>query len=518
METFMKKTIIDWLVTAAEKYPDRTAYTDGEQSLTFSQVYALSSVIMKNLTHSLPDSRSLLPQTIVVITDRSITVPSQFFGIVMAGYVYVPVGADLPSARIHAILDTAMPSAVILPASCSRLYEDLKENWKCIIAETLFSAEACSSSMYFGDSLLSSDPLYIIFTSGSTGRPKGVITSHESLMRYICDFRDMMDIKCDDRLAGQSPLDYIAAIRDIYLPLLTGCTTYFLKKQLFMEPEILFSFMNEHRITAAAWSAPSLKILTSLGAFEGGLVPAFLTRLCFSGSVLPCSVLRKWQDALPDCRFINQYGPTEATASCTFYEVDHPVSREEVLPIGKPYSNYKIYLIHEEDEGIYRAAAPGETGEICVGGPCVTLGYYRDPDRTSKSFVQNPLHNDFHDRIYRTGDLGRLSPDGMLEFCGRLDRQIKHMGHRIELDEVEQCVNQIEGIAECACIYLEQKEVLVLFYSGNSTAREISIHMRKSLPGYMVPRKIFSEAELPHLPNGKLNLTNLRSRAEELVL
>ena len=348
------------------------------------------------------------------------------------------------------------------------------------------------------------DPLYIIYTSGSTGNPKGVMTSHLSLMTYINAYCDVMHIEESDALGNQSPLDYIAAIRDIYLPLKTGCSTAIIPKEYFMEPNALFDYMNDKKVSSVGWSVSAFTILTSLGAFEEVGLKS-LRKICFSGSVMPCRVLRKWQENLPEAHFVNQYGPTEATASCTYYSVDHTVKDDEVLPIGRAYDNYRVFLIDEHGN----EPAVGEPGEICVCGPILALGYYNDPERTAAAFTLNPLNKAYPERMYRTGDYGRLDEDGILYFCGRMDRQIKHMGHRVELDEVEHAANVVEGVAESCVIYNKAKEVLILFYTGDCDRRSLALALRDELPGFMVPRKIKKLEQLPKLPNGKYDMKKL---------
>ena len=258
------------------------------------------------------------------------------------------------------------------------------------------------------------------------------------------------------------------------------------------------------RRSAVGWSVSAFTILTSLGAFEEVGLKS-LRKICFSGSVMPCRVLRKWQENLPEAHFVNQYGPTEATASCTYYSVDHLVEEDEVLPIGKAYDNYRVFLIDEHGND----PAVGEQGEICVCGPILALGYYNDPERTAAAFTLNPLNRAYPERMYRTGDYGRLDEAGILHFCGRMDRQIKHMGHRVELDEVEHAANVVDGVAESCVIYNKAKEVLILFYTGDCDRRSLALALRDELPGFMVPRKIKKLEQLPKLPNGKYDMKKL---------
>lgn len=353
--------------------------------------------------------------------------------------------------------------------------------------------------------MVMTDPLYVIFTSGSTGKPKGVITSHQSLMCYIDSYIDVMEINQDDILGNQSPLDYIAAIRDIYIPLKTGCETVIIPKEFFMQPDRLFDYMNENGVTSIGWSVSALSIPVTLGAFQD-VELRYLKKICFSGSVMPASVLSVWQKHLPDAKFVNQYGPTEATASCTYYVVEHTVEQNEQLPIGMPYNNYRVFLLNAD----LSETSMGEIGEICISGPILALGYYNDWERTEKSFVINPNCKGYPERMYRTGDYGRIREDGLLEFHGRMDRQIKHMGHRVELDEIECAANQVNGVNECVALYDKERETIYLFYSGDIVKRALTIELRQLLPGFMVPRKIKQLPSLPKLANGKIDMTTLK--------
>ena len=555
----MYHNVLDWLYTAAGAYSDKIAYIDVNEAVTFSEVMKETVNIGTAIKNELCSNDDAVCVTgsatdvmpIAVVSARSVHTITAYLSVVFSGHCYAPVDGSLPDERIISILNVCRPILVI----CDREHLDkichicnnLGINLVCL-DELLRPLSACSvseveeegnqalistrdKSNYSSCGIMSSsDPLYIIFTSGSSGMPKGVITGHESLMNYIEAYEAVMGITSEDTLGNQSPLDYIAAIRDIYLPLLTGCSTFIIPKEYFMEPDKLFDCMTERHVTAVGWSVSAFTVPVALGALrpekedEGilssnescgsgesedhhGIVkPEYLRKVCFSGSVMPSRVLRLWQTALPECRFVNQYGPTEATASCTYYPIDHVVSDDEVIPIGRPYKNYRVFLLGEDG-----GAVPiGTEGEICVGGPVLALGYYGDLERTAKDFVQNPLNKSFDERIYKTGDYGVMREDGILEFHGRKDRQIKHMGHRVELDEIEQAAMKSEGVKECSSQYNADKEVLYLFYAGSVTTRDLIIDLRESLPGFMVPRRVRQMEELPRLANGKINMKVLK--------
>lgn len=510
------KNVLEWLEATVEKCPDKPAFSDTESSITFAQVYDIARNAGAYLIEKLGVDRT----PVAVFAGRKMVTPAYFLGVVYAGRPYAPIDASLPDKRIEKILENLSPRAIVADRESLEHVESIVdelaktegfERPQIFVAEDIsrFKKVVCDDSsleklVAVRRQMSMTDPLYIIYTSGSTGNPKGVMTSHLSLMTYINAYCDVMHIEGEDVLGNQSPLDYIAAIRDIYLPLKTGCSTAIIPKEYFMEPNALFYYMNEKKVSSVGWSVSAFTILTSLGAFEEVGLKS-LRKICFSGSVMPCRVLRKWQENLPEAHFVNQYGPTEATASCTYYSVDHTVEDDEVLPIGKAYDNYRVFLIDEHGN----APAVGEQGEICVCGPILALGYYNDPKRTGAAFTLNPLNKAYPERMYRTGDYGRLDEDGILHFCGRMDRQIKHMGHRVELDEVEHAANVVEGVAESCVIYNKAKEVLILLYTGDCDRRSLALALRDELPGFMVPRKIKKLEQLPKLPNGKYDMKKL---------
>ena len=525
------KNVLEWLEATITKSPEKIAFSDTENSITFAQVYDIARNTGAYLIEKLGVDRT----PVAVFAGRKMVTPAYFLGVVYAGRPYAPIDASLPDKRIEKILENLCPRAIVADRGSLEHVESIVDELaksegfdrpQIFVAEDISRFEQvvcadsnCKISESVGDAVTDSendtlaavrrqmsmtDPLYIIYTSGSTGNPKGVMTSHLSLMTYINAYCDVMHIEESDVLGNQSPLDYIAAIRDIYLPLKTGCSTAIIPKEYFMEPNALFDYMNEKKVSSVGWSVSAFTILTSLGAFEETELKS-LRKICFSGSVMPCRVLRKWQENLPKAHFVNQYGPTEATASCTYYIVDHTVEEDEVLPIGQAYDNYRVFLIDEHGN----EPAVGEQGEICVCGPILALGYYNDWKRTEAAFTLNPLNKAYPERMYRTGDYGRLDEDGILHFCGRMDRQIKHMGHRVELDEVEHAANVVEGVAESCVIYNKAKEVLILFYTGDCDRRSLALALRDELPGFMVPRKIKKLEQLPKLPNGKYDMKKL---------
>ena len=500
----MQINVLEWLEDTVAKYENKPIFSDKEQSVTFAETLKIAQAIGSAICE-----KGIYRKPIAVISGRHCKTPITFLGVVYSGCFYAPIDGSLPIERINQIIDTLEPALILVDEENRKVLE--KIDFSCDI---MFAEVASEHSIDYNNLknirrfANETDPLYVIFTSGSTGKPKGVITSHHSLMCYIDAYSEVMQINDSDILGNQSPLDYIAAIRDIYLPLKHGCSTVIIPKQLFMTPAMLFDYMNEHKVTSVGWSVSALTVPVKLNGFDHGK-PETLKKVCFSGSVMPCNALKIWQQNLKGTKFVNQYGPTEATASCTYYVVDNEVEDNDVLPIGLPYRDYRVLILDENGTEV----EDGEQGEICVSGPVLALGYYNNPEQTARDFIQNPNNKAYRELIYKTGDIGLRRTDGILEFHGRKDRQIKHLGHRIELDEVEGVANAVGCVHESCVIYNKPKETLYLFYSGEATKKEIAVEMRKTLPGFMIPRQIVQLEKLPKLPNGKTDMKSLNDMA-----
>jgi len=505
----MQINALEYLEETASRTPDKTAFADIERELTFDALLAASKAIGSALIPIVTKG-----DAVVVISEKSVNTVALYMGVLHAGCFYAPVDRDLPVDRIKTILGLVDAGVILTDEENLEFVRELGARGRIVTTEEALAHAVDADALTKRRAVcIDTDPAYIIFTSGSTGVPKGVLGTHRSLIDYIEAITDVVGIGEDDILGNQSPLDYIAGIRDIYLPLKTGARTELIPKTYFIQVAKLFDHLIERNITAIFWVAPALSFCVEFDAFSHA-VPESLKKIVFTGSVMPCRHLRVWQERLPGRFFMNQYGPTEITASCTYYIVSNLVDPDDKLPIGVPFRNTEILLLDEDD----RAAEPGGFGEICVRGVCLSPGYYKNPEKTHESFVRNPLNEDFDELIYRTGDIGRWNDDGQLEFYGRRDNQIKHMGHRVELSEIEAAAVAMDQIDQCVSLYLEEKQLIHLFYTGASDSKEIAIFLRGRLPGFMVPRKFVRLDEMPLLANGKVdrNVLKRMMKGEEL--
>ena len=521
----MHSTLLSLLEEYIKKNTDRIVYRDKERDMSFSMLDEVSGktgqFIAEKMNELFPGDP--LRKPILVMTGRNVYTPACYIGIARAGCFYAPCDSSLPKSRLENIISLIEAPVLITDLENIPRVSELGYKGQVYLLEDILAGYGDKKYdreflQNIAKKINGSDPLYVIFTSGSTGVPKGVITSHYSLMCYLDAVNEVLDLDSSDVLGNQSPLDYIAAIRDIYLPHMSGASTCVIPEKEFAMPSLLFESLRSWKITTLCWSAAGLEMAAKLGAFDLG-VELSLKKVIFSGSVMSGKYLSIWQKNLPDTVFINQYGPTEATASCTYYIVNDIADEDTSLPIGKAYKHYNVFLLNipeDEDSETHKNSearvinTENEIGEICISGPCLALGYYNNAEKSAESFIQNPTNHSFRELIYKTGDLARYDSEGNLLFLGRRDRQIKHLGHRIELDEIELAAMKINGIKECCAMYNSAKELLYLFYEGDASAKDITLYFRANMPAFMVPRRIKQLETLPKLPNGKKDMPAIR--------
>ena len=350
------------------------------------------------------------------------------------------------------------------------------------------------------------DPLYINFTSGSTGVPKGVTVSHRSVLDFIPQFAEIFGITQNDILGNQAPFDFDVSVKDLYTALYTGAKVQIIPRAYFSQPTKLMDYLADHEVTILVWAVSAMCFVSIMNGFSYR-IPSRVRQVLFSGEVMPIKHLMKWKSALPHARFVNLYGPTEITCNCTYAILpDRDFAPDEALPIGRAFPNEKVFLLDENDTLV---TVPGQAGEICVSGTALALGYYADPVRTAQAFTQNPLNTNWYERIYRTGDLARYDESGSLYYIGRRDFQIKHMGHRVELGEIEAAAMRCDAVTRACCTFDAERQRLHLFYTGSCEKAALLAALKESLPPFMQPNTAVQLDEMPLNKNGKIDRTAL---------
>lgn len=496
--------VLDYLENIVKKFPDKAAFVGEYSKLTFRELQDRMESIASFLTE-----KEVYKEPVLILMEKSPEEAAAFLGTIKSGNYHVAMDLEMTDGRLNHIMSITSAKLLICDRFTEEKARSLGFDGEICIYDEIKNIPDREKLEEIRKRAIDTDPIYIVFTSGSTGVPKGVAANHRSVIDYIEELGKVLE--CDETtiFGNQAPLYLDACLKDFYTTMKYGATTYLIPKKLFMSPVKLVEYLNEHKINTICFVVSALTILTKLGAFEF-VKPEYLRLVAFGGEVFPLKHFKEWKNTCPNAKFINLYGPTECTGMSSFYVIDKMEDIEKGMPIGKPFPNTDIFLLDEEDKQCLR----GEKGEICIRGTAVTMGYYRDSQRTRTNFVQNPLNKNFMEIIYRTGDIGYFNEDNNLVFVGRKDNQIKHMGYRIELEEIETLGNSLENIERTACIYSKEREKICFAYQGNVEVKEIKALLKEKLPAYMVPAKVVKLDNLPTMAGGKIDRVSLLKMME----
>jgi len=505
--------VLSMLENSKSRYPDRVLFKDKDEAITYSEVFktAVRTGLWIREKAGLNSSEKNRP--IAVFIDRNVKSLLLFMSVVYSGNFYVPVDATLPKQRIELILNTLNP-ALMLTATKRKLpvegvipFSETPAGACAYSEQAELSAEELTKLAAIKKSGIDTDPLYAIFTSGTTGVPKGVLVSHRSVIDLVNRFSEVFPFAEYPIFGNQAPFDFDVSVKDIYNALLLGGTVVIVPKSYFVMPSSLLPYLKENNVNTLIWAVSALRIVQNFKLFDA-CIPDSLKLIMFSGEVMPIKCLKYLQQYLPDVTYVNLYGPTEITCNCNYYIVDRDFQDTESLPLGEAFENSEVFL--QDTDTLKRITEPEKLGEICVKGTCLALGYYKNPEQTAKAFVQDPDVEAYQDLIYKTGDLGKFDVDGNLYYVSRKDFQIKHMGHRIELSEIEVVVNALDAVHMACCTYKESEELISLFYSAKEACDdEVRAAIKESLPAFMMPSRIQWMEALPLNEHAKIDRRKL---------
>ncbi|GAA3808759.1 non-ribosomal peptide synthetase [Amycolatopsis tucumanensis] len=437
-------TLAELFAAQVARTPDATAVVFEGESLTYAELDARASALARRLAGA-----GVGPEHIVgVRQDRSLDLIVSLLAVHKAGGAYLPLDPSYPAERLSMMIEDAQPT-VVLPASLEGERE-------------LRPAGP-------------DHPAYVIYTSGSTGRPKGVVVSHRAIVNRLLWMQHEYGLTPEDRVLQKTPSSFDVSVWEFFWPLITGGTLVFARPDGHKDPEHLAGLIARERITTAHFVPSMLRAFVSSG---GDL--SVLTRVICSGEALPSDL------AGPNVH--NLYGPTEAAVDVTYWPCADGAG-EGTVPIGRPVWNTQVHVL----DRYLRPVPPGVTGELYLGGVQLARGYLNRPGLTASRFVAAPNG----ERLYRTGDLVRHR-DGVLEFLGRADDQVKLRGFRIELGEVEVALTRAGARSAVAVV---RDDRLIAYVLGEADANSLA----RELPDHMIPSAIVQLDEFPLTPSGKLD-------------
>ncbi len=501
----MIRNILEYLEKTTECLPDKIAFSDEKESITFKELEENAKRIGTYLAGYGGRNRP-----IAVMMQKTPISVAAFLGCVYSGNFYTPIDVTMPKERILSILDTLQPQVLLIDEKSSKTASGLGYTGEMIVLEEILSTEIDAKKLKkIRLSAIDTDPLYALFTSGSTGIPKGVVISHQAVVNLTEWYTEAFDITEKEIIGNQAPFYFDSSVKDIYAVLKTGARMEIIPKMLFSFPIKLLEYLEEKQINYIDWVPSALCIVVNTGALDK-IRPSYLKKIMFCGEAMPTKQFNLWREKYPEAMFANIYGPTETTVDCTYYIVDREFADEEPLPIGYGCRNTDVFILNGD-----RLAEGDESGELCIRGRCLALGYYNNYEKTAEAFIQNPLNPYYPEKIYKTGDIAKYNERGEIIFLARKDHQIKHMGHRIELGEIETAVNSIDLIDTGVCLYDEETQRILLFYCGEeATQAYILKKLRDKIPKYMFPNLMLKLEKMPQTLNGKIDRLALKEYYE----
>ena len=504
----MANLMIDFFDETARKNADKTAIIDGNEKITFSKLKEIS-LNLSNIIISKINGE--VRQPIAVYTKKSIANVASDIGILYSGNAFLNLDVKSPANRINAILVAIKPKLIISTKEYAKNLESIYPRENILIFDDIeFNAVTIDQTLKQNQlsKIIDIDPMCIITTSGSTGTPKGVVLNHRSFIDFTKWAYEAGLINDIDIIGNLSPIVFDLYCSDLCMMMRYGTSIVLLSEKHAAFPTYLLETVRDNKVSYIFWVPTIMVNIANMNLLDKIALPDLKT-IWFSGEVFPTKQFNVWRKHLPHAKLVNLYGPVEATVDVTYYVVEKDISDEDPIPIGYACENTDVFLLSEENT----LCKAGEEGEICIRGTSLAMGYYNDPEKTSKVFVQNPLNKQYPEIIYKTGDIGVINEAGEMIFRGRKDTLIKHAGYRIELGEIEHTIiNKLKLIENGCIVYNPVAKEIVLYYETKSgiTPQEIRIRLTKELPQYMIPSKYIKLNAMPRNTNGKIDRLYLK--------
>jgi len=523
----MTSLLHHWVTVQAGRRPDAGALVFKGERLTYEGLELASN----RVAHLLKDAGCARGDRVCLLTPKSPAAIVAILGVLKADAVYVPLDPASPAPRLEKMIASCDNRWILASGPVGATLEALFASPGFADTHSIgwlgadeppaaITAQFSPADLTRYPTTLPAtangpqDAAHILFTSGSTGLPKGVVITHASVRAFIEWAVAYFGTAPTDRISGHPPLHFDLSTFDMFGTFAAGAELHLVPPEANLLPHKLAELIRSAELTQ--WfSVPSvLNYMAKFDVVRHGDFPS-LRRVLWCGEVFPTPALIYWMRRLPHATFTNLYGPTEATIASSYYTVPScPESEDEVIPIGQACGGEELLVL---DEAL-RPVPPGEVGELYIRGVGLSPGYWRDPAKTSAAFLRYPGATDARDRIYRTGDLATLGPDGLVRFLGRADSQVKTRGYRVELGEVEAALHALGTLRECAVVGVPSRDfdgvAIACAYAPLAEAEVTPASLRealaRALPPYMLPSRWRQLPELPKTTNGKIDRRRLK--------
>jgi amino acid adenylation domain-containing protein len=494
------KCIQDLLADVAAEAPNAVALQFGNELMTYGQLNERSNQLARCLQRSGVGREAFVG----ICLERSLEMIVAILATLKAGGAYLPLDAGYPRSRLAFMLQDAKAFLTITQGTLRDRFDSQAGN--VILIEQALRASQTESKENLGVTTAATDLAYVMYTSGSTGEPKGVMIEHRSVVRLVKN-TNFIDITPDDVFLQLAPISFDASTLEIWAPLLNGARLAIMPSQA-PSLEDIGNAIQRYKVTNLWLTAGLFHLMVEQRLAD--LRP--LRHLLAGGDVLSPAHVRKAAIEHPHCRIINGYGPTENTTFTCCHQIKEADLQGGPVPIGRPIANTRVYLLDQE----LRPVPDGENGELCAGGDGVARGYLNRLDLTAEKFLPDPFSNDPAARMYRTGDVARRRADGVIEFIGRTDYQVKIGGNRIELGEIESALQAHDQVKMAVVVVREEspreKKLVAYVIPRNPqmlAAEALRLDLQERVPAFMIPAAFVMVDSFPLSSNGKVDRSQL---------
>jgi amino acid adenylation domain-containing protein len=486
--------------------PEAVAVCDEGGQLSYAELNARAN----RLAHYLRRRGVSAESRVGVLLERSTGMVVALLGILKTGAAYVPLDPDYPAERLRFMLEDCGASVLLTERKLAPALPPHSAEVLCLDA---CAAEVERESASNPTATVSPDNLaYVIYTSGSTGKPKGAMLAHREVVNCVLWMQQAYGLDENDCFLFKTTLNFDPSVWEVFWPLATGARLFVARHGGQHDAAYLAEIIRERQITFA-YFVPSMLSLF-LDEPESPRAASLRKVIC-GGESLPSALVERFYATLHGAELHHSYGPTE-TAIAASETVCTRDARRPVMPIGRPLANTQMYVLDERMEPV----PVGVAGALYVGGACVGRGYLNRPELTAERFIPNPFSAERGARLYVTGDLARYLPDGQLEFRGRADSQVKLRGMRVELGEIEAALREHPSLDEAVVVLCADAPggvglvaYLVSAASGDdgstTSAEQLRAHLSVRLPRHMIPSAFVALAQIPLMPNGKVDHKSL---------